>query len=77
MYDIRNLIFFLIFKLILAQNLSATIINMNPLLPERHISFAVNRENESNESHHTTIMMNDEDNNPDGNIAVTGKQNDR
>ncbi len=53
---------------------------MNPLLPERHISFAVNRENESNESHHTTIMMNDEDNNPDGNIAVTGcsyKQNDR
>jgi hypothetical protein len=45
---------------------------MNPLLPERHISFAVNKENESNESHHTAIVMNDEENNAEGNPATTG-----
>jgi hypothetical protein len=36
---------------------------MNPFLNERHISFAKNRENDSNESHHTTIIMNDDDGN--------------
>ena len=37
-------------------------INMNPTLPnERHISFAVNKENDSNESNHTALMMNDDD----------------
>ena len=40
----------------------ATIINMNPTLPgERHISFAVNKENDSNESNHTALIMNDDD----------------
>jgi hypothetical protein len=35
---------------------------MNPTLPgERHISFAVNKENDSNESNHTALMMNDDD----------------
>ncbi len=35
---------------------------MNPTLPgERHISFAVNKENDSNESNHTALVMNDED----------------
>ena len=35
---------------------------MNPTLPgERHISFAVNKENDSNESNHTAIMMNEDD----------------
>lgn len=45
------------------QGLSAAIINMNPLINERHISFVVNNENDSNESRHTTIVMNDEDGN--------------
>ncbi len=54
--------------------MSATIINMNPLVPERHISFAVNTENESNGSHHTTIVMNDDDNNADGNTTTTGNE---
>ncbi len=34
---------------------------MNPLTNERHISFAINTENDSNESHHTAIVMNDDD----------------
>ena len=35
---------------------------MNPTLSsERHISFAVNKENNSNESNHTTLIMNDDD----------------
>jgi hypothetical protein len=35
---------------------------MNPTLAgERHISFAVNKENDSNESNHTALIMNDED----------------
>ncbi len=35
---------------------------MNPTLPgERHISFAVNKENDSNESNHTALVMNDDD----------------
>jgi hypothetical protein len=35
---------------------------MNPTLPgERHISYAVNKENDSNESNHTALVMNDED----------------
>jgi hypothetical protein len=35
---------------------------MNPTLPgERHSSFAVNKENDSNESNHTALLMNDED----------------
>ncbi len=61
-------------QFILAQSVSATIINMNPLVPERHISFAVNTENESNGSHHTTIVMNDDDNNADGNTTTTGNE---
>ncbi len=47
---------------------------MNPLIPERHISFAFNTENESNGSHHTTIVMNDDDNNADGNTTTTGNE---
>ncbi len=44
------------------STLPATIINMNPVLPgERHISFAVNKENDSNESNHTALIMSDED----------------
>jgi hypothetical protein len=35
---------------------------MNPTLPgERHISFAVNKENDSNESNHTGIIMHEDD----------------
>jgi hypothetical protein len=35
---------------------------MNPSLSgERHISFAVNKENDSNESNHTALIMNDDD----------------
>jgi hypothetical protein len=35
---------------------------MNPTLPgERHISFAVNKENDSNESNHTAVVMNEDD----------------
>ena len=48
-------------SLVSPQALSATIINMNPLINERHISFVVNNENDSNESRHTTIVMNDDD----------------
>lgn len=48
----------------LPANLStipATIINMNPTLPgERHISFAVNKENDSTESH-IILPMTDDD----------------
>ncbi|CAF4726018.1 unnamed protein product, partial [Rotaria socialis] len=40
----------------------ATIININPTLAgERHISFAVNKENDSNESNHTALVLNDDD----------------
>ena len=39
---------------------------MNPLINERHISFALSREQESNESGHTAIMMTD-DNDTGGN----------
>lgn len=31
------------------------------LTGERHISFAVNKENDSNESNHTALLLNDED----------------
>lgn len=35
---------------------------MNPTLPgERHISFAVNKENDSNESNHTALIMGEDD----------------
>jgi hypothetical protein len=51
------------------STIPATIININPTLPgERHISFAVNKENDSNESNHTAIMMNDDD----GVIVIDG-----
>jgi hypothetical protein len=43
--------------------------NMNPLINERHISFVVNNENDSNESRHTTIVMNDEDGR-EGNLPI-------
>jgi len=44
------------------STIPATIININPTLPgERHISFAVNKENDSNESNHTALLMNDDD----------------
>ncbi|CAF3737280.1 unnamed protein product, partial [Adineta steineri] len=44
------------------STIPATVINMNPSLSsERHISFAVNKENDSNDSNHTAVMMNDED----------------
>ncbi|CAF3405487.1 unnamed protein product [Rotaria sp. Silwood1] len=43
------------------QLLSTKIIHMNPSAYERHISFAIKRENDSNESHHTTVIMNDDD----------------
>ncbi len=44
------------------STIPATIINMNPTLPgERHISFAVNKENDSNESNPTALIMNDDD----------------
>lgn len=40
----------------------ATIITLNPILPnERHISFAVNKENDSAESQHMTLQMNDDE----------------
>lgn len=43
------------------STIPTTIININPALPdERHISLAVNEENDSNESHYTALMMNDE-----------------
>ncbi|CAF0857757.1 unnamed protein product [Adineta steineri] len=46
-----------------SQMLSAAIVNMNPLVSmERHISFAVNTENDSMESNHTIIVVNDDDN---------------
>ena len=38
------------------STIPATIINMNPSLPgERHISFAVNKENDSNESNQRSM----------------------
>ncbi|CAF3964235.1 unnamed protein product, partial [Rotaria sp. Silwood2] len=43
------------------QMLSTTIINMNPSTYERHISFAIKRENDSYENHHTAVIMNDDD----------------
>ncbi|CAF3808214.1 unnamed protein product [Rotaria magnacalcarata] len=43
------------------QMLSTATINMNPLARERHISFAIPREHDSNESSHTAILMNDDD----------------
>jgi hypothetical protein len=54
---------------------------MNPTLPgERHISFAVNKENDSNESNHTGLIINDDDgviiidgNPPIGNIERRSK----
>ena len=51
------------------STIPATIINMNPTLPgERHISFAVNKENDSAESHHTALIMNEDD----GVIVIDG-----
>jgi hypothetical protein len=41
--------------------LSAAMINMNPLATERHISFAANTEYDSNESNHTIVVINDDD----------------
>lgn len=61
------------------STIPATIINMNPTLPgERHISFAVNKENDSNESGHTALVMNDDDSTiiVDGN-SVTGNTDRR
>ncbi|CAF1183497.1 unnamed protein product [Rotaria sordida] len=44
------------------NTIPATIINMNPTLSgERHIGFRVYKENNSNESNHTALMMNDDD----------------
>ncbi|CAF4414152.1 unnamed protein product [Rotaria socialis] len=43
------------------QMLSTATINMNPLARERHISFAIPKEHDSNESNHTAILMNDDD----------------
>ncbi|CAF1479795.1 unnamed protein product [Adineta steineri] len=44
------------------STIPATVINMNPsLLSERHIYFAVNKKNNSNDINHTFVMMNDED----------------
>ncbi|CAF0895311.1 unnamed protein product [Rotaria sp. Silwood1] len=44
------------------STIPATIININPTLAgERHISFAVNKENDSNESNHTALVINDDD----------------
>lgn len=43
------------------QLLSATTVNINPLARERHISFAVPRENDSSGSNHTAIAMNGDD----------------
>jgi hypothetical protein len=34
---------------------------MNPLINERHISFAKHKENDPNENNHTAIIMNDDD----------------
>lgn len=48
---------------------------MNPLIHERHISFAIHNENDSNDSRHTTIVMN-EDDGKEGNIP-TGERNKR
>ncbi|CAF0992403.1 unnamed protein product [Rotaria sordida] len=51
------------------STIPATIININPTLAgERHISFAVNKENDSNESNHTAVMINDDD----GVVVVDG-----
>lgn len=51
------------------STIPATVININPSLPgERHISFAVNKENDSNESNHTALVMNDDD----GVIVIDG-----
>ena len=36
---------------------------------ERHISFAVKQENDSNESNHTAIIMNDNEGIVDGNLS--------
>lgn len=47
--------------LVTSQTLSATIINMNLSANERHISFAVNTEHDSNESNHTIVIINDDD----------------
>jgi len=47
--------------LVPSQMLSATMINMNPLATERHISFAANAEYDSNESNHTIVVINDDD----------------
>ena len=44
---------------------------MNPLVNERHISFAIDTENESNEYNHIAIAMNDEDGTGDG-YTTTG-----
>ena len=41
--------------------LAPTIININSSINERHISFAKNTENDSNESNHTAIAMNDDE----------------
>ncbi|CAF1571469.1 unnamed protein product, partial [Adineta steineri] len=44
------------------STIPATVINMNSSLSsERHIYFAVNKENDSNDINHTFVMMNDED----------------
>lgn len=47
--------------------------NANPLGHERHITFAVKQENDSNESNHTVVVMNEDDSGgaPDG-CATSG-----
>jgi hypothetical protein len=47
-------------KLVSPQGLSATIINMSPLVNERHISFAKTTDNDLNENTHTAIVINDD-----------------
>jgi heme-binding NEAT domain protein len=54
--------------LVSPQMLSATVINMNPSANERHISFAVKKENDSNDSNHTAIVMNDNESTIDGSL---------
>ena len=52
--------------------LSATVINMNPSVNERHISFAIKKENDLNENNHTTIAINDNDVTDDGSSTALG-----
>jgi heme-binding NEAT domain protein len=59
---------FVLIVLVSPQMLSATVINMNPSANERHISFAVKKENDSNDSNHTAIVMNDNESTIDGSL---------